>query len=151
LRVGQTRWSFELIADAPLFGHGAGSFKEAQTAIEGHQRAVERRPNKVEYLTRGQPHSTPLHVLVTTGVVGGVVAAGVIGLSLGRAGRMTLGAARWREAEPLMAAVPFAILLWVIGSFFDSYHLSGDRAGLLFVLISMAVARPERAREERGE
>ena len=142
LRIGQTRWCLELIGDAPLIGHGAGAFETAQQEVESHQRAVERRPDKTTYLTRGQPHSTPLHVLVTTGALGGAIAALVIGLSLWRAARMTLGRRRWRDAEPLMAAVPFAIVLWVIGSFFDSYHLSGDRAGLLFVLAAMAIARP---------
>lgn len=143
LRVGQTRWCLELIEQAPVLGHGAGAFGEAQQELEAYQRAIQgQTEDQVDYMTRDQPHSTPLHIVVTTGAVGGMMMLGIIVLGVWRSAKLALGRNRWPAAEPLMAAVPFAILLWVIGSCFDSYHLSGDRAGLLFVLIALAAACP---------
>ncbi|MCA9297367.1 MAG: O-antigen ligase family protein, partial [Phycisphaerales bacterium] len=136
LRVGIWEWGTEAWQQKPMCGHGAGSFRQALFEVPAFRNLNEthaRRKSRIAYLTRQHAHATPLHTLITTGLVGFVLMTGLFVVLILRAIR--------DPADHMFADGQLAALLtWIVGSLFDSYHLTGHVFGLLMLLIAMLLA-----------
>ena len=115
-------------ADEPLRGWGAGSFP-----------LVHRRYRDDELAVR-QPHSVPLQFLAETGVVGGLLALGGLGLlAWAVVARLRLSSGRERR---YVAALACASLAWGVHMWFD---WDADIPGVtlpLLVFLGVLAARP---------
>jgi O-antigen ligase len=135
LRVGLWQWSWQIAKESPVVGVGAGGFRKALEERPGFQRALDREPERANYLARDHPHNTPLHVLAVTGVIGLTLLLSVFVLALMQAARAPMD-------HPLLVAVPFVMVVWIIGGLFDSYHLNGGLLGLFMLLVSVTLPHP---------
>jgi O-antigen ligase len=133
LRVGIWNWGTEAWTLKPVRGHGAGSFRDALFEVPAFRSLNEdnaHRSSRISYLTRRHAHSTPLHTLITTGLVGFVLVFAFFVVLILRAIR--------DPADHVFADGQLAALLtWIVGSQFDSYHLTGHVFGLLMLLTAM--------------
>jgi O-antigen ligase len=130
-RVGMTRWAWEVFADHPIHGAGAGSYPVAQAVIPDFQAAVERLPKRrlSSMMVHKQPHSTLLYVLACTGVIGAILYFAGLVTALRQCGR--------DPPDHLYADAAFFIMIgWCIGSLFDCYNLNGALWGLFALLIA---------------
>jgi O-antigen ligase len=126
MRVLLARWGVEAWREKPVVGHGSGSYR-AWVLANKHEsgRAYEwfRDANFIH------PHNTLLHVAVTAGLVGVVLALGVIGLA-------------WREASrgrtPLELGVAAGIAAVVGLTPFDSLGASGRPASVVGAVVALA-------------
>jgi len=120
-------------SDEPLKGWGAGSFP-----------LVHRRYRENDLPVR-QAHSVPLQFLAETGLVGGLLALGGLGL-LGWAAAARLRQAQGRERR-YVAALACASLAWGIHMWFD---WDSDIPGVtlpLLIFLGVLAARPPGARD----
>jgi len=147
LRIGYWQWSIDAWLDAPLRGHGVGSFRSALAQVDDYQRVRAEnagRESRLRYIERDHAHSSLLHMLVGTGVVGVLPFAALILLLLIRS-------ARDPDDHPFARAQLAAMLTWTIGSVFDSYHLTGHAFAILILLTTFVMRyRPSPARR-RGD
>jgi O-antigen ligase len=129
LRVVMWRWAWQFFEAKPVIGIGAGSYRSIARETPEAQK-LER------FSVKGHPHSTTLHALSATGLVGGALLAVVLWLALVRCAR---------EADDhLFACAAFGVLVgWIVGAQFDSYHLNGHLMGLFTFLV--AISLPARA------
>lgn len=134
LRIALWGWAWEIFRADPLTGAGAGSFRIAQSEQPGFRRAVERSPESAGYLARDDAHCTPLHVLATTGIPGGLALLAVLALAIRAAGREG-----HRHAYAI--ATPFVVAGWIIVGFFGCAHLSGQQLAILALAVAAAIPR----------
>jgi O-antigen ligase len=143
LRLAMWDWAWEIFRDHPLIGVGAGGYRTSAQALPEFSMAAENATaSQRDYLDRGHPHSSYLHVLATTGVIGGAAFLAVIALALcnawrdeagppGARGESSLSRSTAHACQPVMVA---ALVTWLIGAQFDAYHLNGHLFGLLGVI-----------------
>jgi O-antigen ligase len=138
LRVMLAKWSWRFLEERPLTGHGAGSFHSKILASAEYPQLIQRFPDKKpEFFAPGHPHSSPMHVLASTGAVGGVLFLATILLLL-------VAAVRNRHDTPYSAVHGFVLLGWLIGSLFDCYHLNAHQFGLFALLVTFTLAHRPR-------
>lgn len=138
LRVLLWKWGWRFFEESPVYGIGAGSFRERAKASPEHAELAERWPGRVKHnrFARAHPHSTYLHVLSATGVLGAVPFLLTIGVLL-------LRTIRERRDHVFASASFFLLLGWLAGANADCYNLNGHLFGL-FAFIA-ALAMPGRA------
>lgn len=127
-RVLMIRWTFEALRERPLTGIGAGGF---ETWTERHGSLGSLDPARAQYFEHA--HNSLLHILATTGLIGLVLAAGVVVFAIwgGFRGltRESLGS---YEAGPGFALVG---LLFV--SMTDPVHFNLQTGALMWALIAL--------------
>jgi O-antigen ligase len=116
----------ETVADAPLFGVGAGGLRQAASGSSF--------PNLLEDVSHA--HSTYMHVLATNGIVGMLIVAALIVLALRRAFRDP-------PDHVFSEGTALVMLSWLIAAVFDAYHLAGQMFALFaFLLVAVIPFRP---------
>ncbi len=126
MRVLLARWGAEAWQQKPIFGHGSGSYRAwVLTHKPDSGRAYEWfRDAKFIH-----PHNTLLHIAVTAGLVGVVLAGVVVGLA-------------WREASrgigPVELGVAAGIAAVVGLTPFDSLGASGRPASVVGAVIALS-------------
>ncbi|MCI0674646.1 MAG: O-antigen ligase family protein [Phycisphaerales bacterium] len=139
VRIGMTRWTWDIFRDHPVVGVGAGGYPIAQNENPDFQAGLAKTRNKDErgYMSHEHPHSIYFYTLACLGTIGAIILAAVIILSLRQA---------WRDPpdHPYADAALFAIIAWFIGAQFDSYILDGHRLGLFAFML--AITMPLRPR-----
>ena len=103
--------------------------------MSGHPAFLEaatRKPEHAPYMLRSHPHSTYLHLLGCTGLIGGSLFAAVGLLARGRS---------WHTPadSPYVDGTLFVLLTWLIGAVFDCYHLNGQLSGLFAVIVTLTL------------
>jgi O-antigen ligase len=134
LRIALWGWAWEIFREHPLAGAGAGSFRLAQAERPAFRRAAGRSPQSADYLARDDAHSTPLHVLATTGIPGGLALLAVLALAI-------RGAARDVDRHAYATATPLVVAGWIIVGFFGCAHLSGQQLAILALAVTAAIPR----------
>lgn len=121
-------WCIEAVKERPLTGIGTGGFQawvHAHLVDQGIDPATRRTP--------AHAHSTPLHILATSGLIGLALGALVLFTALHGAcvslDRKSLGT---YDAGPL-----FAIIGLMLAGLFDPVHINAQSAALLFVLFAL--------------
>lgn len=119
-------------SDAPVGGHGAGSFP------------IVHRQYRVDQLPVAQPHNVPLQFLAETGLVGFLLGCGGLALLLAAGARRA-----WRTLpageRAMGSALVAAMVAWMVHGFFDwDWDIPGVTAPVLLFMGVMA-ARPGRA------
>jgi O-antigen ligase len=140
LRVAQYGWAWDMFTRAPIFGLGAGGFRAALRDEPTYLEAIERAkgdPAVIDSLTRDHPHNTTLHVLATTGAIGGAFLLAVLVATL-------IDAVRDRPDHPYADGALFVVIAWMIGAQFDAYHLSGQYLGILMAAIGLTLPSRDR-------
>jgi len=133
LRIGLWTWAWDAFRARPVTGHGAGSFRALMIEQPAYQRAAARDPALAkEYIQRDHAHSTYLHLLACTGVIGA-------GLFIAFMVQALIAAWRLPLRYPLDEAVFPALILWMIVVQFDALHLNGHMFGLLCFLVALAL------------
>lgn len=130
-RIASWITAWRVFGGAPIAGVGAGGF-EAAAADAGYG----------EYLVGARhAHSTYLHALACTGVIGGALLGAVVAMACRRA---------WR-APPQGALSDgsfWALLAWLVAASFDAYQLAGQMFGVLALVV--AVTHPCARRSPRA-
>lgn len=134
LRIGMTRWAWDMFQEHPVIGIGAGDYIEAQAADSDYQAALQRAPSqkKRAYMTKSHPHSLYLYTLACNGLVGAAVLAFVLLTVLWRA---------WIDPPDHLFAEGsfFALLAWFIGAQSDTYNINGHTLGLLMFIVALTL------------
>lgn len=138
-RIAMARWAWESFTSRPIAGVGVGSLRQVfrdhwaaqgvpQGQLAGHSHA----------------HNTFLHILATTGLIGGALAVLTIWLAL-RNGMRQAAVFGGYDAGPLAALLG----LFLAGAF-DTIHVNSQTAALLTLLLSLCPAwhPPESSRQE---
>lgn len=123
-RVLMYRIAADAFLDAPLLGHGSGSFAHYwETWNQQHERTG---------TVLAHAHCAPLHIAATTGLVGLALAAATVFFTLRSAARH----ARSGNAGPLLALLGILFI-----SVFDAVHINAQTAMLLCALIALTSDR----------
>jgi O-antigen ligase len=133
-RILMARWAWGFFLDSPIYGNGAGSFRELSRQTPEFAKLEERYPMRAENdkFTPAHPHNAYLHMLYATGILGGAVFALLLMLVAWRA---------WQErADHIFAGALFFVLLgWMIGTLSDCYTLNGHLFGLFGFIVALAL------------
>ena len=129
-------WCVEAAGERPVAGVGTGAFP---TWVAGHLETQGIDPG--DRRIHDHAHSTPLHVLATTGVVGLLLGGLVIVVAL-RGALVGVAHMGTYDAGPF-----FAIIGLMLAGLFDPVHVNAQTSALLLVLLALCqYARPsERA------
>jgi len=144
LRLALWSWSIDIWQKSPIVGEGAGSFRTELQAQPGYQDALKRFEQAQQegdtppsdYLNRAHAHSTYLHVLAGTGLVGVAILVALLVLAARRA---------WLDppTHPYVDGTIAVLAVWIVGAQFDCYHLNGHLIGMLAMAITFTL--PHRA------
>jgi O-antigen ligase len=140
LRIGLWKWSWEIWQESPLLGKGEGSFLTELREEPEYAEAVARVGREIG---RDHAHSTYLHTLAMTGIVGFTLLLAMLGLAVWRA-------ARDPADHPYADGHLFVVVTWLIGAQFDCYHLNGHQFGLFAVVVAFTLAGRPIARQRAG-
>lgn len=137
MRVAMVRWGLREFAAQPVAGVGAGGYRAwADAHIARKVGAGERelpRPH-------AHAHNWYLHTLATLGVIGAVLMAGVVIVSV-KSGLVWRGVPEHGYgAGPAMAIVGLAVV-----GVFDTTHVNQQTAALLWVMVAVCVGVRPRA------
>lgn len=116
---------------------GALILDEGDDPIEAREEALREGRNRVElYLEHDHAHSSYLHTLADTGV---------IGLALLLLMLLVIARQIWRDPPThwYVAGTMGVLVVWIIGAGFDTYHLSGHYFGMLALVFTATL--PNRA------
>lgn len=143
-RLMLAHWAWRFFTESPLYGHGAGSFRELSRETPEFRDMEIRWPNKADKdkFTPAHPHNAYLHMMVSAGVIGTILFLIVLTILIIRA---------WREPGDHLfrGAAIFVLLGWMLGTLFDCYTLNGHLFGL-FAFIA-AITMPRTQRTHRGD
>jgi len=130
-RIGMWRWAWTLFAEHPIIGVGAGAYYDQATALPEYQQLVAQRPG-IERFTKDHAHSTYIHALATTGVIGATLLLAVLIAVVMQAWPM-------RADEWWSHATIFVLLTWLIGTQFDCYHLNSQLFGVFALVMTFTI------------
>lgn len=121
-RIASWAVGWEMFIDAPIHGVGAGGFHDAVKEHTSNKRL------KNAY----HAHSMYVHVLACTGIVGGLIVAGLLLISIVRI---------WQHPPVGIYADGFLLVLlsWLIAAMFDAYQASGLPFGLFAFLMAASL------------
>jgi O-antigen ligase len=105
---------------------------EDVTKLRTYRRGFRLAENRIDYLTRDHAHSTYLHTLASTGVIGVALLALVLIVVLRQA---------WRDRpdHPYSDGMLLVLVCWVVGAQFDCYELNGHQLGLLGLIAALTL------------
>lgn len=133
LRVMLNHWAWRFAQEKPFIGYGAGSFRERVLASPEYAQLTTDFPaTDPDFFAPGHAHSTPMHILATTGGIGGALF--LITLAL-----LAVNCLRDRIDSPWAPVHAFVLLGWVIGSCFDAYHLNAHLFGVFALLVTFTL------------
>ncbi len=132
LRTAMWSWAWSAFEAHPVRGIGAGGYRNFVATHPTYLAAAQRKPRQAAYMLRDHPHSTYLHLLGCTGLIGGSLFAAAGILALGRCGRSA-------SDHPYFDGTLFVLLTWLIGAVFDCYHLNGQLVGLLGLVVALTL------------
>ena len=137
LRTAMWSWAWSAFEEHPVRGIGAGGYRNYVATHPTFLAAVElapvkQKPKRAKYMLRDHPHSTYLHLLGCTGLIGGSLFAAAGILALGRCGRSA-------SDHPYFDGTLFVLLTWLIGAALDCYHLNGQLVGLLGLVVALTL------------
>ncbi|MCP4896388.1 MAG: O-antigen ligase family protein [bacterium] len=130
--------SLELSKEFPVLGTGLGSFREAFAMVQ---------PAKLQ-ATVGHAHNDYLEMLVTTGVVGGLVLLIGAGFTARRLGRLLMTTERSEDAAAVLAALGACVAVG-LHSFVD-FGLTMPANSVTFVVIVGAALAVGAKSEEKA-
>jgi len=135
-RILMARWSWRFFAQSPLYGNGAGSFREMSKETPEFAEMESRWPGRAENdkFTPAHPHNAYLHMLTSTGVIGTSLFLSMLVLLMLRA---------WREpgSHLFCGGAVFVLLGWMIGTLSDCYTLNGLHFGLFALIVALTIPR----------
>jgi len=138
-RIVMARWAWRFFEQSPLYGRGAGSFRELSRETPEFAELEARWPGRAEQdkFTPAHPHNAYLHLLASTGVIGALLFALTLGILLVRA---------WREpGNHLFAgAALFVLLGWMLGTLSDCYTLNGHLFGIFGLVMALTLPQVQR-------
>lgn len=144
-RVWMWKAAWEEFSTHPWIGVGAGSFAHAAVRTKLFERDYADL-HQWERIRPDHAHSTFFHTLATTGAVGGLLVTAFFVTVLARS-RLAPG------GDLLLAGAIAALLTWIVGAAFDSYHLSGQTSYQLMFLVTLLLPggprSPQPVDEER--
>jgi O-antigen ligase len=134
------RVATKMTLDHPLFGVGAGNFRDVAPSYAG---AIQvKRPDLV-FVDPHVVHNTFLQFFVETGVVGGLIFALFVASSVRAARATAIG-----SADLAMRDLGRAVLVAVAGYLTALFFISGAYEKPLWVLLAIALRIPSYARSE---
>lgn len=130
-RILMNAKALEAFAASPIIGVGAGGYK---AWADDHLRT-----QGIDPATRSihnHAHSTPLHLLATTGLVGAATFTAMIFIAF----RGARWHARRASDNPYAAGPIYALTGLLLAGLFDSIHVNAQTSALLFLLLALAMA-----------
>ncbi|MCA9290080.1 MAG: O-antigen ligase family protein, partial [Phycisphaerales bacterium] len=132
LRVGLWRAAATIIRAHPIRGVGAGGFPAAYRETSIYRDAVGADPQSQAFMERDHPHSTPLNLLASYGLIGGGLAAAFVVLLLVRTVRM-------RNDHAYADGHLFVVVAWLVGMNFECYDMQSTMLGVLMLVTTAAL------------
>ncbi|MBA2547334.1 MAG: O-antigen ligase family protein, partial [Burkholderiaceae bacterium] len=131
IRVMMWETSATIVREAPLIGHGLGSFPEA------YRRVVSERHSGWKATLTADPHNQYLLILAEAGLLGLTAFAWLLYSATGQPVR-----------GPFRVIGLGLLLVWCLTSLFSSHFHAFNEAHLISILLGMCLARETGARDQ---
>lgn len=130
-RILMNAKAIDAFTASPIIGVGAGGYRawaEADLLLHGHEPGT--------FFIHDHAHSMPLHLLATTGLVGGAIFLTILILAF----RGARWHARRHPDDPYTAGPIYALAGLMLAGLTDAIHINAQTGAMLFMLLALCMS-----------